>query len=153
MAWPLVAPAPVVTDHPAVFRDRLDHQGQVRQFQHELTGLIVRPHTRLATRARGRLARADNTPLSRVLAAAPGREDAVTRRRLRCMLQQTTPPRRRRREARVVWEETLGDQVGRRGDAGDRHDHPRDGTAPLAHHPVPSWSVHGPGRFPLGLRR
>jgi hypothetical protein len=34
----------------------------------------------------------------------------------------------------------------------DRHDHHSDGTYPLAHNPVTSLSVSGPGRFPLGLR-
>jgi hypothetical protein len=34
----------------------------------------------------------------------------------------------------------------------DRHDHHGDGTSPLAHHPVTSFSVSGPVRFPLGLR-
>ena len=43
-------------------------------------------HTRLAHMARGRLDRPAQTHLARVLAAAPGREDAVTRRRRRASL-------------------------------------------------------------------
>jgi hypothetical protein len=42
--------------------------------------------------------------------------------------------------------------VGHLFDHVDRRDHHRDGTYPLAHHPVPSFSVRGPVRFPLGLR-
>jgi len=34
----------------------------------------------------------------------------------------------------------------------DRHDHHGDGTSPLAHNPVTSFSVSGPVRCPLGLR-
>jgi hypothetical protein len=34
----------------------------------------------------------------------------------------------------------------------DRHDNHSDGTYPLAHHPVSSFSVSGPVRFPGGLR-
>ena len=102
MAWPLVAPAPVVATHAAVCRDRFDHQCQFRHVQHDLTGLIVLPHTSLATIARWILESADTTTLSRVLSEAPGRADDVNRRRLRCMLQLTTPHRQRRRESLVV---------------------------------------------------
>ena len=35
----------------------------------------------------------------------------------------------------------------------DRHDHHSDGSYPLAHHPVTSFAVSGPVRFPLDLRR
>jgi hypothetical protein len=34
----------------------------------------------------------------------------------------------------------------------DRHAHHGDGTYPLAHHPVTSFSVSGPMCFPLALR-
>jgi hypothetical protein len=34
MELPIVAPAPVVTDHAAVFRDLFDNQCQFRHFQH-----------------------------------------------------------------------------------------------------------------------
>src|SRR5882724_3869642 len=99
MAWPLVTPAPVVTAHAAVFRDLCDHQCPVRPFQPYVTGLIVLPHKSLASMARCILESADTTHLSRLLAEAPWREDAVHRRRIRCMRQQTTPHRRRRRES------------------------------------------------------
>jgi hypothetical protein len=38
MALPMREPAPVVTEHAAVFRDLWDHQCQVRHIQHDLTG-------------------------------------------------------------------------------------------------------------------
>ncbi|HEX9868443.1 MAG TPA: hypothetical protein VGC99_07580, partial [Candidatus Tectomicrobia bacterium] len=94
----------------------------------------------------------DSSNLSRFLAEAPWREDAVNRRRLRFMLQQTNPHRRRRRESLVATDDTLCAHVGSLFDYVDRHDNHSDGTYPLAHHPVTSFSVSGPVRFPLGLR-
>jgi hypothetical protein len=149
---PIVAPAPVVTDHAGVFRDLFDNQCQVRHFQHDLTGLIVLPNKRLANIARCILESADNTNLSRVLSEAPWREDAVNRRRIRFMLHQTTPHRQRRCEALVVIDDTLCAHVGSLFDHVDRHDNHSDGTYPMAHNPVTSVSVSGPVRFPLGLR-
>ena len=46
----------------------------------------------------------------------------------------------------------LGEHVGSLFDYVDRHDHHGDGPYPLAHHPVTSFHVSGPVRFPLGLR-
>jgi SRSO17 transposase len=91
MEWPIVAPAPVVTDHAAVFHDLFDNQCQFRHFQHYLTGLIVLPNKSLAHIARCILDSADKTNLSRFLSEAPWREDAVNRRRIRFMLQRTPP--------------------------------------------------------------
>ena len=152
MELPIVAPAPVVTEHAAVLRDLFDHQCPFRHVQHDLTGLIVLPTKSLAHMARCLLDRADNTNLSRVLSEAPWREDAVNRRRALFMLQQTTCHRRRRRASLVVIDDTLCDHAGRRLDHVDRHDHHGDGTSPLAHHPITSLPVRGPVRVPLGLR-
>jgi hypothetical protein len=98
----MVAPAPVVTAHAAVFRDLLDPLCQFRHVQHDLTGLIVLPTKRLARIARGILDSADNTHRSRVRSEAPWHEDEVHRRRLRFMRQQTNVHRRRRRESMVA---------------------------------------------------
>ena len=106
MELPIVAPAPVVTDHAGVFRDLFDHQCQCRHVQHDLTGLIVLPHKSMATIARCILESADNTNLSRFLSEAPWREGEVNRRRIRFMLQETTPHRYRRRESLVVIDES-----------------------------------------------
>ena len=152
MEWPIVAPAPIVTAHAGVFRDLFANQCQFRHVQHDLTGLIVLPNKRLATMGRCILDSADNTHLSRLLSEAPWREPEVKRRRIRFMLQQTKLHRRRRRDALVVIDATLCDHVGSLCDHVDRHDHHGDGTYPLAHHPVTSFSVSGPVRFPLGLR-
>jgi SRSO17 transposase len=139
MAWPIIVPAPVVSDHAAVFRDLFDHQCQFRHFQHDLTGLIVLPNKSLAHMARGIFDRADNTNLSRLLSEAPWREDAVNRRRIRFMLQQTKSHRRRRRDSLVVIDDTLCEPVGNLFDHMDRHDNHGDGTYPLAPNPVTSF--------------
>jgi hypothetical protein len=52
MELPILAPAPVVTEHAAVFRDLFENQCQFRHFQHYLTGLIVLPNKSLANIAR-----------------------------------------------------------------------------------------------------
>jgi SRSO17 transposase len=106
MEWPIVGPAPVVTDCTGVFRDLVENQCQFRHFQHDLTGLIVLPNKSLANIARCILDSADKTNLSRFLSEAPWREDEVNRRRIRFMLQQTTPHRHHRRESRVVIDES-----------------------------------------------
>jgi DDE superfamily endonuclease len=152
MELPIVAPAPVVSDHAAVFRDLFDNQCQFRHFQHYLTGLIVLPNKSLANMARCILDSADKTNLSRFLAEAPWREDEINRRRIRYMLQQTTSHRQRRRESLVVLDDTLCEHVGSLFDYVDRHYNHGDGTYPLAHNPVTSLYVSGSVRFPLGLR-
>jgi DDE superfamily endonuclease len=152
MELPIIAPAPVVTDHPGVFRDLFDNHCQFRHFQHYLTGLIVLPNKSMASITRCILDSADNTNLSRFLSEAPWREDAVNRRRIRYMLQETKPHRHRRRESIVVLDDTLCEHVGSLFDHVDRHYNHSDGTYPLAHNPVTSFYVSGPVRFPLGLR-
>ena len=152
MELPLVAPAPVVTEHAGVFRDLFDNQCQFRHFQHDLTGLIVLPNKRLAHMARCILDSADQTNLSCVLSEAPWREAEVKCRRVQFMLQQTKPHRRRRHDSLVVIDDTLCEHVGDLFDHVDRHDNHGNGTYPLAHNPVTSFSVSGPVRFPLGLR-
>jgi DDE superfamily endonuclease len=152
MELPIVAPAPIVTEHAAVFRDLFDNQCQFRHFQHYLTGLIVLPNKSMANMARCILESADKTNFSRFLSEAPWREEAVNRRRIRFMLQQTKPHRRRRRESLVVIDDTLCEHVGSLFDHVDRHYNHSDGTYPLAHNPVTSFYVSGPVRFPLGLR-
>jgi hypothetical protein len=152
MELPIIAPAPVVTKHAAVFRDLFENQCQFRHVQHYLTGLIVLPNKSLANMARCILDSADKTNLSRFFSEAPWRADELNRRRIRFMLQETTPHRHRRRESLVVIDDTLCEHVGSLFDHVDRHDNHGDGTYPLAHNPVTSFYVSGPVRFPLGLR-
>jgi DDE superfamily endonuclease len=152
MELPILAPAPVVTEHAAVFRDVFENQCQFRHFQHYLTGLIVLPNKSLANIARCILDSADKTNLSRFFSEAPWRADAINRRRIRYMLQETKPHRHRRRESLVVIDDTLCEHVGSLFDHVDRHYNHSDGTYPLAHNPVTSFYVSGPVRFPLDLR-
>jgi len=152
MELPILGPAPVVTDHTAVFRDLFDNQCQFRHFQHYVTGLIVLPNKSMANIARCILDSADKTNLSRFLSAAPWRQDEVNGRRIRFMLQQTKPHRRRRGESIVAIDDTLCEHVGSLFDYVDRHYNHGEGTYPLAHNPVTSFYVSGPVRFPLGLR-
>jgi hypothetical protein len=49
-------------------------------------------------------------------------------------------------------DDTLCEHVGSLFDYVARHDNHSEGTYPLAHNPVTSLSVSGPGRFPVGLR-
>jgi len=115
MELPIVAPAPVVTDHAEVFRDLFDNQCQFRHFQHDVTGLIVLPNKSVANMARCILDSADKTHRSRFFAEAPWQEEAVNHRRIRFMRQQTKPQRRRRRDSLVVLDEspvrTCGESV------------------------------------------
>jgi DDE superfamily endonuclease len=152
MELPIVAPAPIVTKHAAVFRDLFDNHCQFRHFQHYLTGLIVLPNKSLANMARCTLDSADKTNLSRFFSEASWRGAEVNRRRIRFMLQQTKPHRHRRRESLVVLDDTLCEHVGSLFDYVDRHYNHSDGTYPLAHNPVTSFYVSGPVRFPLELR-
>jgi hypothetical protein len=152
MELPIVAPAPVVSDHAAVFRDLFENRCQFRHFQHYLTGLIVLPNKSMANIARCILDSADKTNLSRFLSEAPWWEEQVNHRRLRFMLQQTTPHRRRRRESLLAIDDTLCEHVGSLFDYVDRHYNHGDRTYPLAHNPVTSLYVSGPVRFPVGLR-
>jgi hypothetical protein len=149
MELPLVAPAPVVTEHAGVFRDLFDNQCQCRHVQRDLTGLMVLPNKSLANRARGILDSADKTNLSRLLSEAPWREAEVNRRRVQFMLQQTKP--HRRHDSLVVIDDTLCEYVGDLFDHVDRPDNHGNGTYPLAHTPVTSFFVSVPVRFPLGL--
>jgi DDE superfamily endonuclease len=152
MELPILEPAPVVTQHAAVFRDLFENQCQFRHVQHDLTGLMVLPKKSLANIARCILDSADQTNLSRFFSEASWREDELNRRRIRFMRHQTTPHRRRRRESLLAIDDTLCEHVGHLFEDVDRHDNHSDGTYPLAHHPVTSFSVSGPVRFPVGLR-
>ena len=152
MELPIVAPAPVVTEHAEIFRDLFENQCQFRHFQHDLTGLIVLPNKSMANIARCILESADKTNLSRFFAEAPWRADDINHRRLRFMLQQTKPHRRRRSETLLAIDDTLCEHVGSLFDYVDRHYNHGDRTYPLAHNPVTSLYVSGPVRFPVGLR-
>jgi hypothetical protein len=86
---PLVAPAPLVTAHAAVFRDLCEHRGQGQHVQPDLTGLIVLDNPSLATSTRGVLDRAAQTNRSRLFSEAPWCQARVKDRRGAYRLQQT----------------------------------------------------------------
>jgi hypothetical protein len=152
MERPIIEPAPVVTEHAAVFRDVCENQCQCRHFQHDLTGLIVLPNTSMANITRCILESPDKTHLSRLFAEAPWRADAINGRRIRFMLHQTKPHRRRRGESLLAIDDTLCEHVGSLFDDVDHHSNHSEGTSPLAHNPVTSLSVSGPVRCPVALR-
>jgi SRSO17 transposase len=132
MELPIVAPAPVVSDHAAVFRDLFENQCQFRHFQHYLMGLIVLPNKSMTNIARCILDSTDKTNLSRFLSEAPWWEEQVNHRRIRFMLQQTKPHRRRRRESLLAIDDTLCEHTGSLFDYVDRYYNHSDGTYPLA---------------------
>ena len=152
MERPISEPAPVVTEHAAVCRDVCENQCPLRHVQHYRTGLIVLPNKRMANLTRCILESPDTTNRSCFFAEAPWRADAINGRRIRFMLHQTKPHRRRRGESRLAIDDTLCEHVGSLFDYVDRHANHRAGTYPLAHKPVTSVSVSGPGRFPVALR-
>jgi hypothetical protein len=95
---------------------------------------------------------ADKPNLSRFFSEAPGCQDRVNDRRLTSLLQQTPAVRRPKADSALLLDDTLCEQVGSRFDSVDRHDNHGDTPSPLAHHPVTSHDVSGPGRFPVDLR-
>ena len=64
MERPMVAPAPVVADHAAVFRDLCENHCQFRHVQPSLTGLTRPAPTSAGPVSRAAAWRAPTTPLS-----------------------------------------------------------------------------------------
>jgi len=152
MQLPIVAPAPIVTAHAAIFHDLFENRCQFQHFQHYLPGLIVLDHKSLTHIARCVRERADKTNLSRFFSEAPWFQDRVNDRRVASLLQQTKAVRRPKAAALLMLEDTWCEHVGSLCDYVDRHDNHGDGTYPLAHNPVTSYDVSGPVRFPVDLR-
>src|SRR5215470_5824727 len=86
MQLPIVAPAPIVTAHAAIFRDLFENRCQFQHFQHYLTGLIVLDNKSLANITRCVLESADKTNLSRFFSEAPWFQDRVNERRVEYLL-------------------------------------------------------------------
>jgi hypothetical protein len=152
MQLPIVAPAPIVTAHAAIFRDLFENRCQFHHFQNYLTGLIVLDNKSLANITRCVLESADKTNLSRFFSAAPWFHDRVNDRRVEYLLQQTKAVRSPKADALLILDDTLCEHVGSLFDYVDRHYNHGEGTYPLAHNPVTSHYVSGPVRFPLDLR-
>jgi DDE superfamily endonuclease len=152
MQLPIVAPAPIVTAHAAIFRDLFENRCQFQHFQNYLTGLIVLDNKSLANITRCVLESADKTNLSRFFSDAPWFQDRVNDRRVEYLLQQTKAVRSPQADALLILDDTLCEQVGSLFDYVDRHYNHGDATYPLAHNPVTSHYVSGPVRFPVDLR-
>lgn len=152
MELPLGAPAPIVAEHAPAFADLFDNKRQFRNFQHDLTGLIVLPNTSMANIARCILDCADKTNRSRFRSEAPWRETAVNQRRITYMLQQTKPHRVTRAQSALIVDDTLAEHTGSLFEHIAHHYDHGDSTYPLAHTPVTSFYVSGSVRFPLALR-
>ncbi len=152
MQLPIVAPAPAVTAHAEAFRDLFENRCQFRHFQQYLTGLMVLPNKSLTNIARCSLESADKTNLSRFLSDAPWLETQVNQRRIRYLLQHTKHERRPKAESALVLDDSLCEHVGSLFDYIAQHYNHSDGSYPLAHNPVTSFSVSADVRFPLDLR-
>jgi hypothetical protein len=138
MQLPIVAPAPIVTAHAAIFRDLFENRCPFQHFQHDLTGLIVLDNKRLTNITRCVLESADKTNLSRFFSAAPWFQDRVNDRRVEYLLQQTKAVRSPKADALLMLDDTLCEHVGSLFDDVDRHDNHGEDTYPLARNPVTS---------------
>jgi len=152
MQLPIVAPAPIVTAHAAIFRDLFENRCQFQHFQNYLTGLIVLDNKSLANITRCVLESADKTNLSRFFSEAPWFQDRVNDRRLEYLLLQTKAVRGPKADSALILDDTLCEHMGSLFDYVDRHYNHGDDTYPLAHNPVTSSYVSGPVRFPIDLR-
>lgn len=152
MQLPIIAPAPIVSEHAEAFRDLFENVRQYHHFVNYLTGLMVLSNKSLTNIARCVLDSADKTNLSRFFSQAPWLESAVNKRRISYLLDQTAPIRKSASESKVIIDDTLLEHVGSLFDHIDKHYNHGDGTYPIAHNPVTSHYISGAVRFPLDLR-
>ena len=152
MQLPIVAPAPLVSQHAEVFKDLFENQKQYRHFQNYLTGLIVLPNKSMANISRCILDSADKTNVSRFMSEAPWLQEQVNDRRLTYLNQETHLVRKPKSESVLVIDASLCEHVGSLFEYVDRHYNHADNRYPLAHNPVTSHYVSGAVRFPVDLR-
>jgi SRSO17 transposase len=153
MQLPIVAPAPLVTNHSGAFRDLFNNRRQFRHFENYLTGLTVLPNKSLANIARCILESADKSNLSRFFSEAEWDEAAINQRRVEYLLAQTEKVRGRAKAGRLIVDDTLCEHVGSLFEYVDQHYNHGDNRYPLAHNLVTSHYVNGPVRFPVDLRQ
>jgi len=152
MQLPILAPAPIVSQHAEAFKDLFENQKQYRHFQNYVTGLIVLPNKSMANISRCILNSADKTNISRFLSEAPWFQEQVNHRRLTYLHQETKLVRKSKSESALAIDDSLCEHVGSLFEYVDRHyDHADDGY-PIAHNPVTSHYVSGAVRFPVDLR-
>lgn len=152
MQLPIVAPAPIVSQHAEAFKDLFENQKQYRHFQNYLTGLIALPNKSMANISRCILDSADKTNLSRFMSEAPWLEEQVNERRLNYMNQKTKLVRKPKTESALAIDDSLCEHVGSLFEYVDRHYDHADDSYPIAHNPVTSHYISGAVRFPVDLR-
>lgn len=152
MQLPILAPAPIVSQHAEAFKGLFENQKQYRHFQNYVTGLIVLPNKSMANISRCILDSADKTNVSRFMSEAPWFQEQVNHRRLTYLYQETKLVRKSKSESALAIDDSLCEHVGSLFEYADRHyDHADDGY-PIAHNPVTSHYVSGAVRFPVDLR-
>jgi SRSO17 transposase len=152
MQLPIVAPAPLVSQHAEAFKDLFENRKQYRHFQNYLTGLIVLPNKSMANISRCILDSADKTNLSRYMSEAHWFQEQVNNRRLTYINKETKLVRKSKAESVLAIDDSLLEHVGSLFEYVDRHYDHVDGGYPIAHNPVTSHYVSGAVRFPVDLR-
>lgn len=152
MQLPILAPAPLVSQHAEAFKDLFENQKQYRHFQNYLTGLMVLPNKSMANISRCILDSADKTNLSRFMSESPWFQEQVNVRRLTYLHQETKLVRKPKSESALAIDDSLCEHVGSLFEYVDRHYDHADAGYPIAHNPVTSQYVSGAVRFPVDLR-
>jgi SRSO17 transposase len=106
MPLPIVAPAPLVSEHTQVVRDLFCDERQFQHWQNYLTGLMVLEHKSLANISRCILDSSDKTNLSRFLSTAPWSPAAVNERRVEYRLAQTVNLHRAAQDSCLMVDDT-----------------------------------------------
>lgn len=152
MQLPLVAPAPIVEQHAAAFRDLFENRCQFDHFQNYLTALMVLENKSLSNMSRCLLESADKTNLSRFLSQAPWDHTHINDRRVAYMIKHTQAQQRPAKDSCLAIDDTLCEHVGSLFEYVDRHYDHSDNRYPLAHNLVTSHYVSGAVRFPVDAR-
>ncbi len=152
MQLPILAPAPVVSQHAEAFKDLFENQKQYRHFQNYLTGLIVLSNKSMANISRCILDSADKTNISRFMSESPWFQEQVNDRRLTYLNKETKLVRKSKSESVLAIDDSLCEHVGSLFEYVDRHYDHADASYPIAHNPVTSQYVSGTVRFPVDLR-
>jgi hypothetical protein len=152
MQLPIVAPAPLVSQHAEAFKDLFENQKQYRHFQNYLTGLMVLPNKSMANISRCILDSADKTNVSRFMSEAPWLQEQVNNRRLNYLNKETKSVRKPKAASALAIDDSLCEHVGSLFEYVDWHYDHADNGYPIAHNPVTSHYVSGAVRFPVDLR-
>ncbi len=149
MQLPIVAPAPIVSEHAEAFRHLFNDERAYQHFQHYLTGLIVLENKSLSNISRCTLESADKSNLSRFLSSAPWHPPMVNDTRIEYVMKQTILHRLTSAGSSFILDDTLCEHVGSLFEYIDRHYNHCNSTYPLAHNLVTSHYLSGAVRFPI----